>query len=237
MRGIAALSSGSTVGTYVDETPLGSNSLYQQATLFALDLLPYDIDSIEVLRGPQGTLYGAGAMGGLIKYVMKKPDTTQNEFRVGMGIADTQGADGPSFNYRARRQPRARAGRRGPARELREQRAQRLRRQPRERPRRHQRWLRRPAAALRSCGKTTRRSVQFAADEAEDRQPEQRDDRARPDHARRHLRPEQLRRRRRSRSRRTSRTTRSPSTTTWASPNFVSATSYSDVVHLDHAPT
>ena len=101
MRGIAPLSSGSTVGTYVDEAPLGSNNLYQQATLFALDLLPYDIDSIEVLRGPQGTLYGAGAMGGLIKYVMKKPDTTQNEFRVGMGIADTEGANGPSFNYRA----------------------------------------------------------------------------------------------------------------------------------------
>src|SRR4249919_1665899 len=50
MRGIAPLSSGSTVGTYVDETPVGSNNLYQQATLFALDLLPYDIDSIEVLR-------------------------------------------------------------------------------------------------------------------------------------------------------------------------------------------
>jgi iron complex outermembrane receptor protein len=100
MRGIAPLSSGSTVGTYVDEAPIGSNSLYQQATLFALDLLPYDIDSIEVLRGPQGTLYGAGAMGGLIKYVMKKPDTTQNEFRVGMGVSDTQGADGTSLNYR-----------------------------------------------------------------------------------------------------------------------------------------
>ena len=91
MRGIAALSPGSTVGTYVDETPVGSNSLYQQATLFALDLLPYDIDSIEVLRGPQGTLYGAGAMGGLIKYTMKKPDATQTEFRVGVGMSSTRG--------------------------------------------------------------------------------------------------------------------------------------------------
>ena len=84
MRGIAPMSSGSTVGTYVDETPVGSNSLYQQATLYALDLLPYDVESIEVLRGPQGTLYGAGAMGGLIKYTMKKPDVTQSEYRVGM---------------------------------------------------------------------------------------------------------------------------------------------------------
>src|SRR6478735_63748 len=92
MRGIAALSPGSTVGTYVDETPIGSNNLYQQATLYTLDLLPYDVDRVEVLRGPQGTLYGAGAMGGLIKYTMKKPDPTTTEFRVGAGLSDTQGA-------------------------------------------------------------------------------------------------------------------------------------------------
>ena len=91
MRGVAPLSSGSTVGTYVDETPLGSSGLYQPANLFALDLLPYDIDRIEVLRGPQGTLYGAGAMGGLIKYVTVKPDLTQTEFRVGGGMSTRRG--------------------------------------------------------------------------------------------------------------------------------------------------
>lgn len=87
MRGIAAMSPGSTVGTYVDEAPMGSNSLYQQATLYQLDLLPYDVESIEVLRGPQGTLYGAGAMGGLVKYTMRKPDTALTEFRLGAGVS------------------------------------------------------------------------------------------------------------------------------------------------------
>ena len=100
MRGIGALSPGSTVGTYVDETPVGSNNLYQQATLYTLDLLPYDVDQVEVLRGPQGTLYGAGAMGGLIKYTMKKPDPTASEFRVGFGLSDTQDAGDLGFNYR-----------------------------------------------------------------------------------------------------------------------------------------
>jgi outer membrane receptor protein involved in Fe transport len=100
MRGIAALSPGSTVGTYVDETPIGSNNLYQQATLYTLDLLPYDVERVEVLRGPQGTLYGAGAMGGLIKYAMKKPDPTMTEFRVGAGLSDTQGADNLGWDYR-----------------------------------------------------------------------------------------------------------------------------------------
>ncbi len=100
MRGIAAMSSGSTIGTYIDETPVGSNGLYQQATLFALDLFPYDIERIEVLRGPQGTLYGAGAMGGLLKYMTRKPDPTQTEFRIGGGLSDTEGAGDLGWNYR-----------------------------------------------------------------------------------------------------------------------------------------
>ncbi len=100
MRGIAAMSPGSTIGTYIDETPVGSNSLYQQATLFSLDLFPYDIERIEVLRGPQGTLYGAGAMGGLLKYMTRRPDTTQTEFRVGGGVSDTEGAGDLGYNYR-----------------------------------------------------------------------------------------------------------------------------------------
>lgn len=100
MRGIAAMSPGSTIGTYLDETPVGSNSLYQQATLFSLDLFPYDIERIEVLRGPQGTLYGAGAMGGLIKYMTRKPDTSRTEFRIGGGVSDTEGAGDLGTNYR-----------------------------------------------------------------------------------------------------------------------------------------
>ena len=90
MRGIAPMSSGSTIGTYIDETPVGSSGLYQRATQLALDLLPYDIDRVEVLRGPQGTLYGAGSMGGLLKYVMREPDLTETEFRVGGGLSKVQ---------------------------------------------------------------------------------------------------------------------------------------------------
>ena len=100
MRGVAALSPGSTVGTYVDDTPVGSNSLYQQATLYQLDLLPYDIESIEVLRGPQGTLYGAGAMGGLIKYTMRRPDVLNREVRIGGGLSFPQdGGSGHSYRF------------------------------------------------------------------------------------------------------------------------------------------
>ena len=75
LRGIAPLGSGASVGTYIDDAPIGSSSQYSFSNTFQLDLLPYDLRGIEVLRGPQGTLYGASTMGGLIKYVLQSPDS------------------------------------------------------------------------------------------------------------------------------------------------------------------
>jgi outer membrane receptor protein involved in Fe transport len=93
LRGIAPISPGANVGTYVDETPLGSSGIWQRETVFQLDLLPYDVERLEILRGPQGTLYGAGSMGGLLKYIMRSPDLETYEFRAGGGVSDVEGAD------------------------------------------------------------------------------------------------------------------------------------------------
>ena len=101
VRGIAALSSGSTVGTYIDETPVGSSGLYQTAVAFQLDLLPYDIRRVEILRGPQGTLYGANSIGGLIKYVTIDPSLTTREFHVGAGLSGTENADDLGWDVHA----------------------------------------------------------------------------------------------------------------------------------------
>ncbi len=90
LRGIAATSSGATVATYIDEVPVGSSGIYQGANTLMLDLLPYDITRVEVLRGPQGTLYGAGAIGGLLKYVTREPDLSVRELRVGLGLRSVQ---------------------------------------------------------------------------------------------------------------------------------------------------
>jgi iron complex outermembrane receptor protein len=79
LRGIAPVGPGAVVGYYVDDTPLGSSSNYGGAREFGLDLMPYDVERIEVLRGPQGTLYGAGAMGGLLKYVLRRPSLSDFE--------------------------------------------------------------------------------------------------------------------------------------------------------------
>ncbi|HEX4331640.1 MAG TPA: TonB-dependent receptor [Usitatibacter sp.] len=64
-----------TVGVYVDDVPFGSSTAYAIGSGTALDMGLLDLDRVEVLRGPQGTIYGASTMGGLIKYVTNEPDT------------------------------------------------------------------------------------------------------------------------------------------------------------------
>jgi outer membrane receptor protein involved in Fe transport len=91
LRGLPALSSGSLVATVIDEVAVGSSASWVEEQIFELDMLPYDIERIEILRGPQGTLYGANSMGGVLKYVTKDPSLTKSELQVG---ADTFGIKG-----------------------------------------------------------------------------------------------------------------------------------------------
>ena len=72
----------STVATYVDDTPYGSSTSAALGGWLQPDLDPSDIQRVEVLRGPQGTLYGASALGGLIKYVTKQPDLANTAGRI-----------------------------------------------------------------------------------------------------------------------------------------------------------
>jgi iron complex outermembrane recepter protein len=76
LRGINAGGDGSTVGTYLDETPYGSSNALANGVDTAPNLDTFDMQRVEVLRGPQGTLYGAGAEGGLIKFVTNAPSTS-----------------------------------------------------------------------------------------------------------------------------------------------------------------
>jgi iron complex outermembrane recepter protein len=76
LRGVNANSIGSTVSVYVDDSPVGSSSNLASGSTFASNFDPWDMQRIEVLRGPQGTLYGASSEGGLIKFVTNAPNTT-----------------------------------------------------------------------------------------------------------------------------------------------------------------
>nr|WP_297531213.1 TonB-dependent receptor [uncultured Roseateles sp.] len=92
IRGINVGSAGTaTVGTYVDEVAYGSSTAFGGAAVAALDMSLLDLHHIELLRGPQGTLYGAGAMGGLLKYVTNEPDTLEFSGKVGLGVRGIKG--------------------------------------------------------------------------------------------------------------------------------------------------
>ncbi len=93
--------SSATVGIYLDDAPYGSSSSGARGGAFALDLFPYDLDRIEVLRGPQGTLYGASTIGGLLKYVTKSPDLSRFEARAGADVSLTSHAGDPGWGIRA----------------------------------------------------------------------------------------------------------------------------------------
>jgi len=79
---------GSTVTTYIDDTPFGSSNALANGFGFTGDFDTWDLERVEVLRGPQGTLYGAGSEGGLLKYVTNPPDPTKFAAAVQVGGED-----------------------------------------------------------------------------------------------------------------------------------------------------
>jgi outer membrane receptor protein involved in Fe transport len=96
MRGLTATGGFSpTVGFYVDDAPLTAPSQAAQGKV-VVDPDLYDLNRVEVLRGPQGTLYGSGSMGGTIKLVTNPP-----QLNTVAASAETKesGTDGGGFNY------------------------------------------------------------------------------------------------------------------------------------------
>jgi iron complex outermembrane recepter protein len=96
IRGLNATSTGQgvdistlvadTVSTYLGETPLFFNVKLR------------DIDRVEVLRGPQGTLYGSGSLGGTIRFIPNKPKLGVSSISAAAGFDQTKGSGGISYD-------------------------------------------------------------------------------------------------------------------------------------------
>lgn len=80
-----------TLALLIDDVPFGSTLQGGLGNSRFPDIDPSLLDHIEVLRGPQGTLYGAASLGGLIKYVTRQPDPSRFFGRVEVGGASVTG--------------------------------------------------------------------------------------------------------------------------------------------------
>ncbi len=86
-----------TTAQYIDDAPIGSINAYVNGVRLSPDLDPYDLRRVEVLKGPQGTLYGAGAVGGLLRYVTEPANTHKLAGAVSVGGNVVEhGGDGSS---------------------------------------------------------------------------------------------------------------------------------------------
>ena len=75
-----------TVSTYVGDTPVFANFVLK------------DIKRVEAMRGPQGTLYGSGSLGGTVRFVMNEPSTEKFDARIDTSIGTTSSSPGQNFS-------------------------------------------------------------------------------------------------------------------------------------------
>ncbi|MFZ6847711.1 TonB-dependent receptor [Undibacterium sp. RuRC25W] len=88
IRGVSSDAGSATVGIYLDDVSMTSGNLYSQGSA---EPKFFDLDHIEVLRGPQGTLYGASSMGGTIKFISNQPNTKVNSTDIYTEVSSTSG--------------------------------------------------------------------------------------------------------------------------------------------------
>jgi len=83
---------GSAISLYLDDVPIGASTQFGLG-FQSLNINTFDLDRVEILNGPQGTLYGANALGGTVKYVTAAPDLGVHSTRLEGEFSDTdQGA-------------------------------------------------------------------------------------------------------------------------------------------------
>ena len=93
IRGVDSTIGEAVVGYYFDETPIPeSSSVSAEKVAFDPELI--DVNRIEVLRGPQGTVFGSGSMGGTIRIIPNAPDVTQYEVSVKDQLSSTEHSNG-----------------------------------------------------------------------------------------------------------------------------------------------
>ena len=89
IRGINSNTGASTTGIYIDDTPIQTRN-YLGVVNNTYPLV-FDLERVEVLRGPQGTLFGSGSEGGTVRFITPTPSLTQTSGYARADVGFTQG--------------------------------------------------------------------------------------------------------------------------------------------------
>ena len=104
VRGVAPDGAGkgtATTAVYLDGMALSSSAPFGSGSVISFDGLLGDVERVEFLKGPQGTLYGSGAVGGTIKYVTRKPSLNEVSGAVGVDASSIkEGGNASIYNAR-----------------------------------------------------------------------------------------------------------------------------------------
>jgi iron complex outermembrane receptor protein len=100
IRGLSPFGGSTTVAVLVDGVPFGTGSVISAAHWGIPDFDPGIIKSIEVLRGPQGTLFGSGSIGGLINFVTAAPSPESLNGRAQADLNSVSSSNGPGYGWR-----------------------------------------------------------------------------------------------------------------------------------------
>jgi iron complex outermembrane recepter protein len=98
IRGVDSTAGTSTVGIYIDDTPIQGRHI----TFTSFNAFPalFDLERVEVLRGPQGTLFGAGSEGGTVRFIQPAPDLHTDSVYMRSELATTEHGD-PTYELGA----------------------------------------------------------------------------------------------------------------------------------------
>ncbi len=100
-RGVPQSSATPVFGIYIDDTPLTSNTNFGNGANTLLDGLLLDVERVEVIKGPQGTLFGATSVGGLLRYISRDPALEEFRASFSADVSSVKGGEwGETFSGR-----------------------------------------------------------------------------------------------------------------------------------------
>jgi len=93
IRGIYSNTGSATTGVYIDDTPIQTRSLGAGTTSTNIYPALFDLQRVEVLRGPQGALFGSGSEGGTVRFITRVPDMRNTSGAASLELMDTRGGE------------------------------------------------------------------------------------------------------------------------------------------------